>query len=64
MSNSDGSRILAAITEATEILRTEGLGSKRLTVRTFKLPRFSAHLPGERRQASSRIAGSESGDSG
>jgi putative transcriptional regulator len=34
----NGSRILSAITEATEILRTEGLQSKRLTVRTYKLP--------------------------
>ncbi len=35
---SSGSRILSAITEATEILRTEGLQGKRLTVRTYKLP--------------------------
>ncbi len=35
---SSGSRILSAITEATEILRTEGLQSNRLTVRTYKLP--------------------------
>jgi putative transcriptional regulator len=33
---SAGSRILAAIKEATELLRSEGLGSKRLTIRTYK----------------------------
>jgi hypothetical protein len=32
-----GSKILAAIEEATEILRSEGLESKRLTVRTYKV---------------------------
>jgi DNA-binding transcriptional regulator YiaG len=35
-SGSAGSKILAAIEEATEVLRSEGLGSKRLTVRTYK----------------------------
>jgi putative transcriptional regulator len=35
---SSRSKILRAITEATEILRTEGLQSERLTVRTYKLP--------------------------
>jgi putative transcriptional regulator len=35
---SAGAKILAAISEATEILRSEGLKSKRLTVRTYKLP--------------------------
>jgi putative transcriptional regulator len=35
---SAGTKILAAIEEATEILRTEGLGSKRLTMRTYKVP--------------------------
>jgi putative transcriptional regulator len=33
---SAGARILAAIEEATDLLRNEGLGSKRLTVRTYK----------------------------
>jgi putative transcriptional regulator len=33
-----GSRILAAIEEATELLRSEGLKSRRLTVRTYKVP--------------------------
>jgi putative transcriptional regulator len=33
---SAGSKILTAIEEATEILRTEGLESPRLTVRTYK----------------------------
>jgi len=31
-------RVVAAIEEATEILRAEGLQSKRLTVRTYKVP--------------------------
>jgi putative transcriptional regulator len=30
--------MLAAIEEATELLRSEGLESRRLTVRTYKLP--------------------------
>jgi putative transcriptional regulator len=36
--HSAGSRILAAINEATEVLRTEGLGSGLLTVRTYRVP--------------------------
>jgi putative transcriptional regulator len=45
---SAGSRILAAIEEATEVLRTEGLGSKRLTLRAYKVP-LAPHLyqPGD-----------------
>jgi putative transcriptional regulator len=35
---SAGSRLLAAIEEATELLRSEGLGSQRLTVRTYRMP--------------------------
>jgi putative transcriptional regulator len=35
---SAGTRILAAIEEATEILRAEGLESKRLTMRTYNVP--------------------------
>lgn len=35
---SAGARILAAIEEATELLRSEGLESGRLTVRTYRLP--------------------------
>jgi putative transcriptional regulator len=35
---SGGSRILAAIEEATDILRAEGLQSKRLTSHTYKVP--------------------------
>jgi DNA-binding transcriptional regulator YiaG len=35
---SAGSKILAAIEEATEVLRSEGLSSPRLTVRTYKVP--------------------------
>jgi putative transcriptional regulator len=34
---SAGSKILAAIEEATEVLRSEGLGGGRLTVRTYKV---------------------------
>src|SRR4051794_2128899 len=34
---SAGARILAAIEEATEVLRSEGLGSPRLTVRTYRV---------------------------
>ena len=34
---SAGARILAAIEEATELLRSEGLASERLTVRTYRL---------------------------
>jgi putative transcriptional regulator len=37
-SGSAGSKILAAIEEATEVLRSEGLRSRRLTVRTYKTP--------------------------
>jgi hypothetical protein len=33
---SAGSRILAAIEEATELLQSEGLESKRLTMRTYE----------------------------
>src|SRR5436309_16013344 len=33
---SPGSRILAAIEEATELLQSEGLESKRLTMRTYE----------------------------
>jgi len=36
--HSAGAKILAAIDEATEILRSEGLKSKRLTVQTYKEP--------------------------
>jgi putative transcriptional regulator len=35
---SPGSRILAAIEEATELLQSEGLESKRLTMRTYEAP--------------------------
>ncbi len=35
---SAGARIVAAIDEATEILRAEGFRSKRLTVRTYEVP--------------------------
>ena len=35
---SAGTKILAAIEEATEILRAEGLESNQLTIRTYKVP--------------------------
>lgn len=35
---SAGTKIISAIEEATEILRTEGLESKRLTIRTYARP--------------------------
>jgi putative transcriptional regulator len=35
---SAGTKVLAAIEEATEILRSEGLESKRLTIRTYNVP--------------------------
>jgi putative transcriptional regulator len=35
---SAGAKILASIREATEILRAEGLESKRLTIRTYNIP--------------------------
>ena len=35
---SAGSRIVAAVEEATELLRREGLESPRITVRTHRLP--------------------------
>jgi DNA-binding transcriptional regulator YiaG len=45
---STGSKILAAIQEATELLRSEGLGSKRLTIRTYRVPQFPrVYLPGD-----------------
>jgi putative transcriptional regulator len=44
--SSAGSRILAAIEEATEVLRSEGIGSARLTVRTYKrAPSPKAYRP-------------------
>src|SRR5436190_5996654 len=45
---SAGSRILAAVEQATELLRSEGLESKRLTVRTYKIPPAPRdYLPGD-----------------
>src|SRR5947209_5775038 len=45
---SAGSKILAAIEEATAILRSEGLESKRLTVRTYKVaPPPRRYQPGD-----------------
>lgn len=43
-----GSKILSAIEEATEILRSEGLESKRLTIRTYKVaPVSPSYHPGD-----------------
>src|SRR5262249_43972993 len=45
---SAGTKILAAIEEATEILRTEGLQGKRLTMRTYNVPSLAGVCrPGE-----------------
>lgn len=45
---SAGAKILAAIEEATEVLREEGLGSPRLTVRTYKVaPAPRPYGPGD-----------------
>jgi putative transcriptional regulator len=45
---SAGAKILAAIDEATEILRSEGIESKQLTVRTYKeKPAPPAYRPGD-----------------
>jgi DNA-binding transcriptional regulator YiaG len=45
---SAGSKILAAIEEATEVLRAEGLESKRLMVRAYKVaPTPRAYRPGD-----------------
>jgi putative transcriptional regulator len=47
-SGSAGAKILAAIEEATELLRSEGLSSKRLTVRTYKCaPAVHSYGPGD-----------------
>jgi hypothetical protein len=42
---SAGSRILVAIEEATELLRSEGLESRQLTVRTYRRPPRAAIGP-------------------
>ena len=58
--HSAGSRILAAINEATEVLRTEGLGSGLLTVRTYRFQQLH-RISAQRRAASAEAAWSESG---
>ena len=57
---SAGSKILAAIEEATELLRSEGLRSQQLTVRTYKVP-SAPRLPSRRRQTRARTTRGESG---
>ena len=52
---------LAAIEEATEILRTEGLESPRLTVRTYKAwPAARRYLPGDVRRGRALLGTSQS----
>jgi putative transcriptional regulator len=47
-SSSAGTKILAAIEEATELLRSEGLSGKRLTVRAYKCaPALRSYTPGD-----------------
>src|SRR4051812_8343641 len=58
---SAGSRILAAIEEATELLRSEGLESQRLTVRTYKIPPAPRHyLPGDVKRVRELLGASQS----
>jgi putative transcriptional regulator len=57
---SAGSKILAAIEEATELLRSEGLESKRLTLRTYKLPPARrAYQPGDIRRVRELLGASQ-----
>ena len=58
--SSAGSKILAAIEEATEILKSEGLESKQLTVRTYKeqpVPR--AYRPGDVKRVRELVGASQ-----
>lgn len=55
-----GAKILAAINEATEILRTEGLESRQLTVRTYKEPpALRAYMPGDVKRARQLVGASQ-----
>jgi putative transcriptional regulator len=58
--DSAGSKILAAIEEATEVLRAEGLASRRLTVRTYQgAPPPCAYRPGDVRRVRERLGASQ-----
>lgn len=58
--DSAGSKILAAIEEATEILRSEGLRSKRLTVREYKVaPVPHPYRPGDVKRLRERLGVSQ-----
>jgi putative transcriptional regulator len=57
---SAGAKILAAIEEATEILRSEGLESKRLTVRTYNEPPAPrAYRPGDVKRVRDLVGASQ-----
>jgi putative transcriptional regulator len=57
---SAGSEILAAIEEATEILRSEGLRSKRVTVREYKVaPVPHRYRPGDVKRLRERLGVSQ-----
>jgi putative transcriptional regulator len=57
---SAGSKILAAIEEATEILQSEGLKSRRLTVRTYKVaPAPRAYSPEDVKRVRGLLATSQ-----
>ena len=57
---SAGSKILAAIEEATEALRSEGLESPRLTVRTYKVaPAPRPYRPGAVKRVRERLGVSQ-----
>lgn len=57
---SAGAKILAAISEATDILRSEGLKSKRLTVRTYRVPSAPpAYRPADVKRVRERLGASQ-----
>jgi putative transcriptional regulator len=57
---SAGAKILGAIQEATELLRSEGLSSKRLTVRAYKVaPPLRSYKSGDVRRVRQRMGTSQ-----
>src|SRR5262249_41762679 len=57
---SAGSKILAAIEEATGLLRAEGLESERLTIRTYKVaPAPRAYRPEDVKRVRERLGASQ-----
>lgn len=57
---SAGTKILAAIEEATEVLRTEGLESKRLTIRNYTVPSApSVCRPGDVKRVREQLGASQ-----